>query len=96
MPTLKAADEQVGGLPDQINVNLDRGYDSDKSRCPLRELGFTGEIARKGVPAPIQAGRRWVVERSQCATRRSVCIPGLSGRNSEGGSWVNDLPGAER
>ncbi|WP_330333206.1 IS5 family transposase [Streptomyces sp. NBC_00536] len=64
VPTLKAANEQVGGLPDQINVNLDRGYDSDKTRCALRELGFTGEIARKGVPAPIQAGRRWVVERS--------------------------------
>jgi transposase len=32
--------------------------------------------------------RRWVVERSQCATRRSVCIPGSAGRNSEGGSWA--------
>ncbi|MEV7872752.1 IS5/IS1182 family transposase, partial [Streptomyces sp. NPDC088124] len=30
----------------------------------LRELGFTGAIARKGVPAPIQAGKRWVVERT--------------------------------
>jgi hypothetical protein len=27
-------------------------------------LGFTAEIARKGVPAPIQAGKRWVVERT--------------------------------
>ncbi|QHC25050.1 transposase [Streptomyces sp. GS7] len=64
VPTLKAADEQVGGLPDQVNVNLDRGYDSDKTRCSLEELGFTGEIARKGVPAPVEAGKRWVVERS--------------------------------
>lgn len=64
VPTLKAADAQVGGLPDQVSVNLDRGYDSDKSRCALGELGFTGEITRKGAPAPIQAGKRWVVERS--------------------------------
>lgn len=46
-----------------VNVNLDRGYDSAKSRALIAELGFTAEIARKGVPAPIQAGKRWVVER---------------------------------
>ncbi len=34
------------------------------------------------------AGRQWVLERLQCATRRSVCIPGSTGRNSEGGSWA--------
>jgi hypothetical protein len=27
-------------------------------------LGFDGQIARKGVPAPVQAGTRWVVERT--------------------------------
>lgn len=59
-PTLKVADEQVGGLPDQANVNLDRGYDSGKPYWLVEELGFAGEIARKGVPAPIQAGKRWV------------------------------------
>lgn len=64
VPTLKAAKEQVGELPDRVNVNLDRGYDSDKTRSALGELGFTGQIARKGIPAPIQAGKRWVVERS--------------------------------
>lgn len=64
VPSLDAVKEQAGELPDQVNVNLDRGYDSDKTRCALAELGFTGEIARKGVPAPIQAGKRWVVERS--------------------------------
>lgn len=32
--------------------------------------------------------RRWVVERTLCATRRSVCIPGSAGRNSEGGFWA--------
>jgi transposase len=64
VPTLEAAKKQVGVFPEQVNVNLDRGYDSDKTRAALEELGFTGEIARKGVPAPIQAGKRWVVERS--------------------------------
>ncbi|MCM2392518.1 IS5 family transposase [Streptomyces albipurpureus] len=32
--------------------------------------------------------KRWLVERTLCATRRSVCIPGSAGRNSEGGSWA--------
>jgi transposase len=63
-PTLEAAKEQVGTLPGTVNVNLDRGYDSAKSRSLIAELGFTAEIARKGVPAPIQAGKRWVVERT--------------------------------
>jgi hypothetical protein len=63
-PTLEAAIGQVGPLPEDVNVNLDRGYDNNKSRNLLRELGFTGEIARKGVPAPIQAGKRWTVERT--------------------------------
>lgn len=43
---------------------LDRGYDSTKSRVPIGELGFSAEIARKGVPAPIQADKRWLVERT--------------------------------
>ncbi len=63
-PTLEAAIGQVGPLPKDVNVNLDRGYDDNKSRTLLRGLGFTCEIARKGVPAPIQAGKRWTVERT--------------------------------
>lgn len=51
-------------MPETVNVNLDRGYDSAKSRLLTAGLGFTAEIARKGVPAPIQAGKRWVVERT--------------------------------
>jgi hypothetical protein len=64
VPTLEAAKKQVGVVPEQVDVNVDRGYDSDKTRAALEELGFTGEIARKGVAAPIQAGKGWVVERS--------------------------------
>ncbi|WP_331750591.1 IS5 family transposase [Streptomyces sp. NBC_00046] len=63
-PTLAAAKEQAGAVPEAVNVNLDRGYDSTKSRVLIGELGFSAEIARKGVPAPIQAGKRWVVERT--------------------------------
>lgn len=63
-PTLKAACAQIGRLPDRVTAHLDRGYDSGATRALLHELGFTADIARKGVPAPVQAGRRWVVERS--------------------------------
>lgn len=63
-PTLAAAGEQAGVMPEAVNVNLDRGYDSSKSRALTAELGYSAEIARKGVPAPIQAGKRWVIERT--------------------------------
>lgn len=63
MPTPEVAKQQVGLLPEQANINLDRGYDSDKTRTALAELGSTGEIARRPISAPIQAGRRWGVER---------------------------------
>ena len=63
-PTLEAAKAQVGPLPAEVTVNLDRGYDSQATRVVLAELGFVGEIARRGVPAPIQAGTGWVVERT--------------------------------
>ena len=45
-------------------VQLDRGYDNSPTRMLLAELGLEGVIARKGVPAPIQAGSRWKVERT--------------------------------
>ena len=63
-PTLHAAITQVGAMPAQITAHLDRGYDNASTRRPLATLGFRSEIARTGVPAPIQAGRRWVVERT--------------------------------
>jgi hypothetical protein len=62
-PTL-AGLEKLDGLPDDVTVHLDRGYDGNPTRALLDALGFDGAIARKGVPAPIQAGSRWVVERS--------------------------------
>ena len=64
-PTLQAASRQLDHiLPADRTCHLDRGYDSQPTRQLLDQLGFNGEIARKGVPAPIQAGTRWVVERT--------------------------------
>jgi transposase len=63
-PTL-AGLGRLGPLPDGVTAHLDRAYDTAPCRALLDELGFQGEIARKGVPAPIQAGPRWVVERTQ-------------------------------
>lgn len=62
-PTLAGLD-QLDRLPDDVTVHLDRGYDSARTRVLLDALGLDGAIARKGVPAPIQAGSRWVVERT--------------------------------
>ena len=56
--------DKLDDLPDDVTVHLDRGYDSGPTRALLDALGFDGAIARKGVPAPIQAGSRWVVERA--------------------------------
>lgn len=62
-PTL-AGIAKLGPLPEECLVHLDRGYDSTTTRVLLEHFGFLGVIARKGVPAPIQAGKRWVVERT--------------------------------
>jgi len=62
-PTL-AGLEKLDSLPEDLTVHLDRGYDSRGTRALLAALGFDGAIARKGVPAPVQAGSRWVVERT--------------------------------
>ena len=64
-PTLQAASQQLHGvLPGDRACHLDAGYDSAVTRHLLDELGFDGHIARKGVPAPVQAGGRWVIERT--------------------------------
>jgi IS5 family transposase len=72
-------------LPAQITVHLDSGYDSGKTRDTLAERGLGGEIARKGEKAPIQASRRWHVERTnawhngfnrlqRCYERREIVV----------------------
>jgi transposase len=62
-PTLDKLDD-IGPLPGDITVHLDAGYDSQKTRDELAGRSMTGEIAHKGDKAPIQAGRRWHVERT--------------------------------
>jgi transposase len=62
-PTLAGLDK-LDRLPEDVTVHLDRGYDGNPTRALLDALGFDGAIARKGVPAPLQAGSRWVVERT--------------------------------
>lgn len=64
-PTLRAAREQVGGLPENATVHLDSAYNGKPCQAVLTEHALIGEIAAKGVPAPIQVGKRWVVESTQ-------------------------------
>jgi transposase len=54
----------VGPLPGKLTVHLDAGYDYQTCRQVLADRGMVGEIATRGVAAPIQAGRRWPVERT--------------------------------
>lgn len=49
-------------------VHLDRGYDSGATRTRLATRGLTAEIAAMGKPAPVTAGQRWVVERTNAWT----------------------------
>jgi transposase len=75
----------VGPLPGTITVHLDAGYDYQPCRQVLAERGMVGQIATRGIPAPVQAGRRWVIERTHaqanqygklrwCTERRQVAV----------------------
>jgi transposase len=66
-PLLGETLESVGGsiaLPEQASVHLDRAYDSNPTRQLLEDRGLVGVISEKGKPAPLQATKRWVVERT--------------------------------
>jgi hypothetical protein len=56
--------EALGPMPEPTSVHLDRGYDSDATRRRLKDRGLGGAISEKGKPAPLQATKRWVVERT--------------------------------
>jgi transposase len=62
-PTLDLL-KNLGPLPEDVTVHLDAGYDSAPARQELADRGLRGEIAHKGEKAPIQASRRWPVERT--------------------------------
>ena len=83
-PTLDAL-EDFPPLPAEVTVHLDAGYDDRPCREALAERGLLGEIASRGTPAPIQVGKRWVVERTnswlndfgrlrRCTERRRDCV----------------------
>ena len=66
-------------------MHLDAGYDWTPCRQVLTERGMVGQIATRGVPARIQFGRRWVIERTHawanqdgklrwCTERRRVVV----------------------
>jgi transposase len=56
--------EVLGELPEQMSVHLDRGYDSRSTKEKLEDRGLLAVISEKGKPAPLQATKRWVVERT--------------------------------
>ena len=91
-PLLRPTLEKLGrfevrfgvGLPEQMTVHLDAGYDSANTRDLLAELGCQAVISASGTP--LQAGVRWVVERTNswhnrgfkkllvCTERRTAVI----------------------
>ncbi len=62
--TLDSVEQMLGALPEPVRVHLDRGYDSDLTRKRLAKRDLIGVISEKGKPAPLQATKRWVVERT--------------------------------
>jgi hypothetical protein len=63
-PTFEQAAAQLGCYPQQVTAHLDDGYDSTVTGDLLGELGLQAQIAHKGIPAPVQATRRWPIERT--------------------------------
>src|SRR4051794_30188676 len=64
LPATLDAVKDFAPLPAGVTVQLDAGYDYRPCREALAERGLHGQIATRGQPAPIQAGRRWPVERT--------------------------------
>jgi IS5 family transposase len=84
VPTLEAA-RTLGLVVEGASVHLDRGYDSKLTRMRLLERKLVAEISARGRPAPLNATRRWVVERTNswqnahkkllwCTERRSRVV----------------------
>jgi hypothetical protein len=80
----------LGPLPGDVTVHLDAGYDPAVTRTTLAGRGLHGEIAHKGTPAPVQASRRWPIERThawhnafnrlqRCYERRKAVITAFFG-----------------
>jgi transposase len=91
VPTLDHASASVGGLPEGVSVHLDRGYDSELTRQRLEDRRLTAEISKKGKPAPLQATKRWVVERTSSWHKptRSLCGARSVGERSSTSGWLS-------
>lgn len=74
-PTLEKLGRFGFDLPERITVHLDAGYDSHKTRALLDTLGCDYIISTKG--EPLQAGARWVVERTNSCTPAGSETPDL-------------------
>ena len=84
VPTLEAA-RALGLVPEGASAHVDRGYDSKLTRLRLLERGLVAQISRKGRPAPLNATKRWVIERTNSwhnAHKKLWC-----GARSGGGGW---------
>ena len=62
--TLEPLEELLGSMPERVSVHLDRAYDSEATRKRLEDRGLDAVISERGKPAPLQATKRWVVERT--------------------------------
>jgi transposase len=85
LPATLDALKDFAPLPAEATVHLDAGYDYRPCREALDERGLLGQIASRGQPAPIQVGKRWVVERTnswlndfgrlrRCTERHRDCV----------------------
>jgi transposase len=85
LDTLAVASTVIGRLPAEPVVHLDAGYDYQPCRQVLAARGMAGQIAARGRPAPVQATRRWPVERTHawgnqygklrwCTERRRIVV----------------------
>jgi hypothetical protein len=67
-PLLEATLEALVVVDAPMTVHLDRGDDSGSTRTLLADRGLAAEIAARGQPSPVTAGRRWVGERTHAWT----------------------------
>jgi hypothetical protein len=72
----------LGPLPAGGTVHLDRGYDYQAVRDELAARGPHARIAERGKPAPIQAGRRWVIEPTHAWMNNHGKLIRCTGRHS--------------
>jgi transposase len=63
-PLLSETLDTAGQLPEHSSIHLERAFDSKITTETLANRDLIGVISKKGKPAPLKAGMRWVVERT--------------------------------